>query len=130
MDTDDVEEWAPDADVSLLTRAKLLSMKICRNRCIAHGSSKSALDLANPFITMFLTILAHGGSLTEAARDEYAHLPTILHGRMLMSLFFSPKVKSRMRLQAATFLVQLASQPAYCDAIMPNFALLAVTIQV
>lgn len=70
MDTDDVEEWGPDADVSWLTRAKLLSMKICRNRCIAHGNSKSALDLGTPVITMLLTVLAHGGSMTEEARDE------------------------------------------------------------
>jgi sister chromatid cohesion protein PDS5 len=35
-----------------------------------------------------------------------------------------------MRLQAATALVQLAALPVYSDAIMPNFALLAVTMQV
>lgn len=71
MDTDDdAEEWAPDADVSSLTKAKLLSMKICRNRCIAHGGSDSALDLGNPVLTMFLTLLAHGGSMSEEARDE------------------------------------------------------------
>lgn len=70
MDTDEVEEWAPDASVSWLTNAKLLAMKICRNRCIAHGGSDSALDLANPVLTMFLTLLAHGGSMTEEARDE------------------------------------------------------------
>lgn len=35
-----------------------------------------------------------------------------------------------MRLQAATVLAQLAALPVYCDAIMPNFTLLAVTMQV
>jgi sister chromatid cohesion protein PDS5 len=70
MDMDDVEEWVSDADVPWLTKAKLLSIKICRNRCIAHGGSKSALDLGTPVITMLLTVLAHGGSMTEEARDE------------------------------------------------------------
>jgi sister chromatid cohesion protein PDS5 len=128
MDTDEVDEWGPDVDVSWLTRAKLLSIKICRNRCIAHGGSGSALDLGNPVLTMLLTLLQHGGSMTEEARDEYAHPHQYSRSPLLTLL--SPKVKSRMRLHASTSLVQLAAVPIYCDAIMPNFALVAVTLQV
>lgn len=45
-------------------------------------------------------------------------------------VLLSPKVKSRMRLLAATSIVQLAAVQVYCDAIVSNFALLAITIQV
>lgn len=73
METDE-EEWGVDADVSSMTRAKLLSLKICRNRCIAHGNSESALDVGTPVLKMLFTLLANGGSMTENATDECAFL--------------------------------------------------------
>ncbi|KAF8582552.1 ARM repeat-containing protein [Ramaria rubella] len=110
MDDDDVEEWAPDDEVSWLTKARLLTIKICRNRCLTHGNSDSAADVGTPVIKMLFTLLANGGSMVEDNHDD-------------------PKVKSRLRLLAATSLVQLAAIPVYCEAIMPNLALLAVTMQ-
>ena len=42
----------------------------------------------------------------------------------------SPTVKSRLRLQAAWSLVQLATVPAYADTIHKNFIAIALTCQV
>ncbi|KAF8506492.1 armadillo-type protein [Hysterangium stoloniferum] len=112
MDTADADEWAADNEVSWSTKAKLLAIKICRNRCIVHGGSKAALDVGAPVLTMLLALLNHGGSISEEqeATDD-------------------PTVKSRMRLLAATSLVQMASVSAYCDELVPCFALLALTTQ-
>jgi sister-chromatid-cohesion protein PDS5 len=71
---DDVDEWAADNEVSWSTQTKLLAVKICRNRCIVHGSSKAALDIGTPVLTMLLTILANDGSMSAEAKDEYVYL--------------------------------------------------------
>ncbi|KIJ30528.1 hypothetical protein M422DRAFT_36533 [Sphaerobolus stellatus SS14] len=105
-----LEEWSPDSGVSALTKAKLLSIKICRNRCIAHGKSEFAKDVGGPVIKILVAILQNNG----AVKDDVVEDPT---------------AKSRLRLLAATSLLQLASIPAYCEDIMPDFPLVALTIQ-
>jgi sister-chromatid-cohesion protein PDS5 len=70
MKTDEGDEWAPDSEVSWLTKAKLMSLKICRNRCIAHGTSKSAPDVGTPVLKMLFTLLTNAGSMTENTDDE------------------------------------------------------------
>ena len=42
----------------------------------------------------------------------------------------SGKVRTRMRFQAAVCLLQLAQVPAFAQQIVPNFNMLALTVQV
>ncbi|TFK49359.1 hypothetical protein OE88DRAFT_1646400 [Heliocybe sulcata] len=107
---EEADEWVSDENLTPELRSKLLSIKIYRNRCLAHASSESALDVATPVVKMLITLLEHDGSLKGDTQDD-------------------PRVKSRMRLAAATALLQLASVPAYASAIAPNFVLLAIMVQ-
>ncbi|KAJ7446638.1 armadillo-type protein [Mycena latifolia] len=100
MDTE--EEWADESEVSDNLRAKILALKVCRNRSLAHASSENAIEIATPVFKMLATLLEHGGS---------------------------PKVMSRMRLQAAVSLLHLSTVPAYATAIAPRFLKLAIVVQ-
>ncbi|RDB27480.1 Sister chromatid cohesion protein pds5 [Hypsizygus marmoreus] len=108
MDVD--EEWVTDEDVSPTLRAKILSLKVCRNRSLAHASPDKGLDIAAPALKMFATLLEHNGSFTGDANED-------------------PKFMSRMRLQAAVSLLHLSTVETYANAIAPKFLRLAVTVQ-
>ncbi|EGO03586.1 hypothetical protein SERLA73DRAFT_46084 [Serpula lacrymans var. lacrymans S7.3] len=103
-------EWVEDVDVSPSLKTKVLSLKVCRNRCIAHATSETALEISAPVLRMFMTLLEHGGSFTADASDD-------------------PSVRSRLRLQAAISLLRLATIDAYTTVIDENFILLAITVQ-
>ena len=68
MNTDD--EWVEDAQMPPLLRCKLLAIKVCRNRCLAHANSEQAMEIASPVLRMLMTLLQYSGSLTEDAFDE------------------------------------------------------------
>lgn len=68
METD--EEWVEDVDLSPELRAKIMALKVFRNRCLAQASSENALDIARPVLKMFMTLLQFSGSLSEDADDE------------------------------------------------------------
>ena len=55
--------------MSIDLRAKILALKVCRNRCIAHAGSETALEIAQPVIRMFSTVLQHEGSFSADAND-------------------------------------------------------------
>lgn len=107
---DEGEEWVEDEDVSDNLRAKLLSLKVCRNRGLAHSASEKALEIATPVLKMLATLLEHNGSLVPNVQED-------------------PKVMSRMRLQAAISLLHLSTVESYSTAILPKFLRLAVVIQ-
>lgn len=67
---DDGEEWEEEEEVSLACKAKILSLKICRNRCIAHATADTALDISKPVVKMLATILLNRGSLAADSNDE------------------------------------------------------------
>lgn len=67
---DDGEEWAEDDDVTPTQIAKVLSLKVCRNRSLAHASSDTALEIAGPVLRMLTTLLEHSGSFSPDAADE------------------------------------------------------------
>lgn len=84
MEIDDGVEWVDDDKLPPLAKAKILSLKVCRRRCLAHAQLDSALDIANPVLKMFFTLLDNGGSIKEDALDEYvlpyptSSLPSLL----------------------------------------------------
>ncbi|KIK94536.1 hypothetical protein PAXRUDRAFT_827895 [Paxillus rubicundulus Ve08.2h10] len=108
MDVDD--DWVQDDDMTPLQSARMLALKVCRNRCLANASSETALDIATPVLKMFSTLLEHYGSYSADAPD-------------------SPQVKSRMRLQAAVSLLHLSTIEAFANVINTNFIWLAITVQ-
>jgi sister chromatid cohesion protein PDS5 len=67
---EDDEEWAEDDAVSPTQKAKVLSLKVCRNRSLAHASSDTALEVSEPVLKMLVTLLEHSGSFTADAVDE------------------------------------------------------------
>ncbi|KAJ7839550.1 armadillo-type protein [Mycena olivaceomarginata] len=108
MDTE--EEWADEADVSDNLRAKILALKVCRNRSLAHADKENALEIATPVLKMLATLLEHGGSFIAESGED-------------------PKVMSRMRLQAAVSLLHLSTVPIYSKTIAPRFLKLALVVQ-
>ncbi|KAG0700591.1 armadillo-type protein [Suillus ampliporus] len=108
MDSD--ADWVDDDDVAPSLRARILALKVCRNRCLAHASTDTALEVATPVLKMLSTLIDHGGSYSADATDD-------------------PKVKSRMRLQAAISLLHLSVVDKFATAINTNFISLAITVQ-
>jgi hypothetical protein len=74
MDVDFTEEWVDDDDVSLNLKAKIMSLKVFRNRSLAHASSDTALAISTPVLKMLATLLDHNGSFTADAAEEYVPL--------------------------------------------------------
>jgi hypothetical protein len=68
MDTD--VDWVEDEDVPPRLRARILALKVCRNRCLAHASTDTALEVATPVLKMLSTLIGHGGSYSGGATDE------------------------------------------------------------
>ncbi|KAA1473006.1 cohesin-associated protein Pds5 [Dentipellis sp. KUC8613] len=110
-------EWIENADMPVALRAQLVALKVCRVRCLAHATAPTALDVAIPVMKMFMSILENGGSLSAASAetDDDFH--------------YSPRVKSRLRLQAAVSLLHLASADAFGRFVNEHFIMLAITIQ-
>jgi len=108
METD--EEWFEDDELPDGLKAKLLSLKVCRNRSMAFGSSDKALDVATPVLRMLASILENNGSLTPDANEN-------------------PKAMSRMRLQAAVSLLHISAIEVYAETLIPRFLRLAVVVQ-
>lgn len=67
---EDDEEWAEEEAVSPTLRAKILSLKVCRNRSLAHAASDTALERSKPILKMFTTLLEHSGSFAADTVDE------------------------------------------------------------
>ncbi|TFY68468.1 hypothetical protein EVG20_g3547 [Dentipellis fragilis] len=105
-------EWVENTDMPIALRAKLLALKVCRARCLAHATAPTALDVATPVMKMFMSILEHGGALSAASAETD-----------------DPRVKSRLRLQAAVSLLHLASADAFSRFVNEHFIMLAITIQ-
>jgi sister-chromatid-cohesion protein PDS5 len=68
MDSD--ADWVEDDDVQPRLRARILALKVCRNRCLAHASTDTALEVATPVLKMLSTLLDHAGSYSADATDE------------------------------------------------------------
>ena len=62
-------EWVPDEAMSYGLQAKILALKVCRNRCLAHADADTALEIAQPVIRMFSTVLQFEGSFSADAAE-------------------------------------------------------------
>ncbi len=72
MDVD--SEWVERSDVPPSLNKKIKALKVCRNRCLAHATSDTALDIATPVLRMLFALLEHGGSLKAENEDELVYL--------------------------------------------------------
>lgn len=68
MDVD--AEWIEKSDIPPSLSKKIMALKVCRNRCLAHAASDTALDMATPVLRMFFALLEHGGSLHAENEDK------------------------------------------------------------
>ncbi|KAF9527490.1 cohesin-associated protein Pds5 [Crepidotus variabilis] len=108
---DDEEEWYEDpSQIPDLLRARILSIKVLRNRCMAHASSEQALQIAAPVLKLLPSLIEHEGNIDGRVDED-------------------PKAKSRMRLQAAISLLHLSTVESFAQAISPKFVRLACVIQ-
>jgi len=108
MDVD--AEWIEKSDVPPSLSKKIVALKVCRYRCLAHATDDTALDMATPVLRMFFALLEHGGSLHAENEDD-------------------PKVKAQMRLQAAVSLLHLSTVPKFATIVSNNLVSLAIMIQ-
>jgi sister-chromatid-cohesion protein PDS5 len=76
MDVDD--DWVPDEDIAPIQKARILALKVCRNRCLANASAEIAVELATPVLKMFSTLLEHSGSFSADAPDRLGFLDMLL----------------------------------------------------
>ena len=72
MDTD--IEWIEDENVWPELQVKILSLKVCRNRCLVHASSEKPLEVASPVLKMLVTILKQDGSLSTQIDSKYVNI--------------------------------------------------------
>ncbi|KAJ7357896.1 hypothetical protein DFH08DRAFT_847475 [Mycena albidolilacea] len=108
----DTEEWADDRtwDMSDNLCAKIVALKTCRNRSLAHTDKENALEIAMPVLKMLAAPLGHRGLfISESGKG--------------------PKVMSRMRLQVAVSLLHLSTVPIYSKTIAPRFLKLVLVVQ-
>lgn len=69
MDVDG--DWEDDSQLSDVLCTKILSLKLCRHRCIAQAKSDSAMDVASPVFKMLTTLLQHDGLLSDRITTRY-----------------------------------------------------------
>ncbi|CAE6457598.1 unnamed protein product [Rhizoctonia solani] len=111
MITDDAdEEWVEDNQLNAIGKAKLLALKVMHNRCLAHVHSDAALDISQPVLKLLFTILEHNGAVNP-------------------SVDYDPRIKARLRLQAAVSLLKMSSVETYGNVVLKNLIMLAITLQ-
>src|SRR6266404_2428567 len=99
MDVD--VEWVERADVPPSLSKKILALKVCRNRCLAHAESDTAMDMATPALKMFFALLENGGSFHGQNDDELVARTRPSQAKIQANgINHSPKVKARMRLSS------------------------------
>lgn len=69
MDVDG--DWKEDSQLSDILRTKILSLKLCRHRCIAQAKSESPMDIASPVFKMLATLLQYDGLLSDKITTRY-----------------------------------------------------------
>jgi len=77
MDVDG--DWTEDSQMSDALRTKILSLKLCRHRCIAQAKSESPMEIANPVFKMLTTLLKHNGLLSDKITTRYSHPIPLRH---------------------------------------------------
>ena len=70
-DDDGTKDWVENEDISDELRAKILALKVCRNRCLAHAEADNAAEIATPVLKMLATLVEHEGSLIPKIAEEY-----------------------------------------------------------
>ena len=126
MDVDG--DWKEDDQISDALRTKILSLKLCRHRCIAQAKSENPMEIAGPVFKMLATLLQHDGLLSDKITTRYS--PSVLLRYASITFTSSPSERSRLRLQAAVSMAYLSAVDTYAQATTPYFVSLALTIQV
>lgn len=113
---ENASEWLEDIDMSPFLRTKIQTLKCLRWRALSYASAypngETAVEVSSPVFRLLTSLLEHMGSLDEANEDE------------------DPRVKARLRLQAAVSLVKICTEKRYDECLAAWFLRIAVFIQV
>lgn len=63
-------DWVENEEMADELRAKILALKVCRNRCLAHAESENGAEIATPVLKMLATLMEHEGSLILDIAEE------------------------------------------------------------
>jgi sister-chromatid-cohesion protein PDS5 len=72
MDSD--VEWFEDNEVPPELTAKVLCLKVCRNRSLAHASSDTAVDISTPVLKMLTSLIDNNGAFSAESGDKYVQI--------------------------------------------------------
>lgn len=66
----DEQEWFEDHQVPTSLKTRLMALKVCRNRCMAHVGGELEGEVAAPLLKLTMSILLNHGSVTANDDDE------------------------------------------------------------
>jgi hypothetical protein len=121
MDAD--AEWVEKVDISPSMRKRIMALKVCRNRCLAHATSDTALDMATPVLRMFFALLEHAGSL-HAENDDELVPPMRTHpGWTELTISSQPKSQSPYAVASSCVIATPFDGAKVCDFRVKQFSL-------
>ncbi|KAK0480865.1 armadillo-type protein [Armillaria novae-zelandiae] len=109
-DDDTEEEWVEDDVMPDLLRAKILALKVFKNRTLAYADSDKGLMVSGPPLKIFKQLVEMNGALSSDVTED-------------------PKFMTRLRLQAAVSLLQLCTVQKYEVFVTTAFTRLILVIQ-
>ncbi|KAG7446844.1 cohesin-associated protein Pds5 [Guyanagaster necrorhizus] len=109
-DDDADEEWVNDDAMPDLLRAKILALKVFKNRSLAYADSDKGLMVSGPPLKIFKQLVEMNGALSSDVAEN-------------------PKFMARLRLQAAISLLQLSSVKKYETSVATAFTRLTLVVQ-
>ncbi|KAK0211511.1 armadillo-type protein [Armillaria fumosa] len=107
---DTEEEWVEDDVMPDLLRAKILALKVFKNRSLAYADSDKGLMVSGPPLKIFKQLVEMNGALSPDITED-------------------PKFIARLRLQAAVSLLQLCTVQKYEASVASAFTRLILVIQ-
>ncbi|KAK0446041.1 armadillo-type protein [Desarmillaria tabescens] len=109
-DDDTEEEWVEDDVMPDILRAKILALKVFKNRSLAYADSDKGLMVSGPPLKIFKQLVEANGALSSDVAED-------------------PKFMARLRLQAAVSLLQLSTVQKYEASVATAFTRLTLVIQ-
>ena len=59
------DEWVEEEELTVLDRAKLISMRVCTHRALGFAREENAVKIARPTFDLLLSILRNDGMVNE-----------------------------------------------------------------
>ncbi|PVF91902.1 hypothetical protein CPB86DRAFT_777592 [Serendipita vermifera] len=109
----DQSEWCREDDLEPIILAKIQSLRLFTNRCIAHAKEQTAGQIGQPVSKLLLDTLDQEGSFSPAPSADIDRLQDEREG--------GAPARSWIRLKAAKCLLRLAQEPSFAPQITLRF---------